>query len=222
MAVCVGMRLLLWLAAVSQLRVLYRSSSSGLDWPKSMREGSGLKLEPSVASLEASGVDVSSEEDADSTGTAFIVSGPELAGSDGLASVDTSPEACFLSDASWLSTGAGSSSEGGADTFSVLVSVGAWLGDISVAVTDDSSSVMTVTMGSSEIGSADFTSVSEIVELWAEVSVVELGCEVSSAAGGSRFAAIADCGCEAAVSLATGSVEASSEDAAARLHCPAA
>lgn len=61
-----------------------------------------------------------------------------------------------------------------------------------MAVMDDSSSVMTATMGSSEIGSADFTSVSEIVELWAEVSVVELGCEVSSAAGGSRFSAIAD------------------------------
>lgn len=63
-----------------------------------------------MASLEASGVDVSSE--------AFIVSGPELAGSDGLVSVDTSPEACFLSEASSLSTGASSSSGEGADTFS--------------------------------------------------------------------------------------------------------
>lgn len=71
-----------------------------------------------MASLEASGVDVSSEEDADSTGTAFIVSGPELAGSDGLVSVDTCPEACFLSEASSLSTGASSSSGEGADTFS--------------------------------------------------------------------------------------------------------
>lgn len=34
---------LLW----SQLRVLYRSSSSGLDWPKSMRAGSAWKPEPS-------------------------------------------------------------------------------------------------------------------------------------------------------------------------------
>lgn len=33
-------------AMASQLRVLYRSSSSGLDWPKSIREGSGLKSEP--------------------------------------------------------------------------------------------------------------------------------------------------------------------------------
>lgn len=73
-----------------------------------------------MASLEASGVDVSSEEDADSTGTAFIVSGPELAGSDGLVSVDTSPEACFLSEASSLSTGASSSSGEGADTFSTV------------------------------------------------------------------------------------------------------
>lgn len=31
---------------VTQLRVLYRSSSSGLDWPKSMRAGSGLKPAP--------------------------------------------------------------------------------------------------------------------------------------------------------------------------------
>lgn len=35
-----------------QLRVLYRSSSSGLDWPKSMRAGSGLKLEPSGGKQE--------------------------------------------------------------------------------------------------------------------------------------------------------------------------
>ena len=33
-------------AGCSQLRVLYRSSSSGLDWPKSIMAGSGLKPEP--------------------------------------------------------------------------------------------------------------------------------------------------------------------------------
>lgn len=52
----------------------------------------------------------------------------------------------------------------------VLVSAGAWSGEISVSVTDDASSVMTVTMGSSETGTADSTSVSEV--LW-----VELGSE---------------------------------------------
>lgn len=41
-----GIRFLLPPAVVSQLRVLYRSSSSGLDWPKSIKEGSGLKLAP--------------------------------------------------------------------------------------------------------------------------------------------------------------------------------
>lgn len=40
-----GTRFLLLPAVASQLRVLYRSSSSGLDWPKSIREGSGLKPE---------------------------------------------------------------------------------------------------------------------------------------------------------------------------------
>ncbi len=42
----VGMRFLLQLPEASQLRVLYRSSSSGLAWPKSIIEGSGLKPEP--------------------------------------------------------------------------------------------------------------------------------------------------------------------------------
>lgn len=42
----VGMSSLLQPAVMSQLRVLYRSSSSGLDCPKSIRVGSGLKLEP--------------------------------------------------------------------------------------------------------------------------------------------------------------------------------
>lgn len=41
-----GMRFLLRPAVVSQLRVLYRSSSSGMDWPKSSIAGSGLKAEP--------------------------------------------------------------------------------------------------------------------------------------------------------------------------------
>lgn len=39
-------------AGPSQLRVLYRSSSSGLDWPKSMRAGSGWKPEPSAGGRE--------------------------------------------------------------------------------------------------------------------------------------------------------------------------
>lgn len=36
----------------AQLRVLYRSSSSGLDWPKSMRAGSALNPEPSAGQQE--------------------------------------------------------------------------------------------------------------------------------------------------------------------------
>lgn len=37
---------------VAQLRVLYRSSSSGLDWPKSISAGSALTPEPSAGQQE--------------------------------------------------------------------------------------------------------------------------------------------------------------------------
>lgn len=40
------------LHTAAQLRVLYRSSSSGLDWPKSISAGSALKPEPSAGQQE--------------------------------------------------------------------------------------------------------------------------------------------------------------------------
>lgn len=40
------------LNTAAQLRVLYRSSSSGLDWPKSISAGSALKPEPSAGQQE--------------------------------------------------------------------------------------------------------------------------------------------------------------------------
>lgn len=71
-----------------------------------------------AGSCEAFGSDVTSEEEADSTGAASTVSVSELTGLDGLVSEERSPEACFLSEASSPSTGAGRSLEEGADTFS--------------------------------------------------------------------------------------------------------
>lgn len=41
-----------WQCGKAQLRVLYRSSSSGLDWPKSISAGSALKPEPSAGQQE--------------------------------------------------------------------------------------------------------------------------------------------------------------------------
>lgn len=62
----------------------------------------------------------------------------------------------------------------------VLVSVGVWSGDVSVSVTDDTSSVLTATAGSSEKGtdSADSTSFSGI-----ELSLVELGSSATADSG---------------------------------------
>lgn len=190
------------LAVGSQLRVLYRSSSSGLDWPKSIREGSGLKPEPSESFGAGAG----------SPGTDAAVFGSKLK----LASGD-----CFASEGASNSAGVGRFSEvvvvsvgNECATGSVLVSVGGWTGESSDSVTDDASSVVTATIGSSDTGtdSADFTSASGTAALWAEP-----GPEASQTTADSGFGTGAD-------SLAPGSwgTELSSDDPAALLHCPAA
>lgn len=73
------------------------------------------------------------------------------------------------------------------------MSVGVCAGDISACVTDEASSDMTATTASSETGtdSADTTSVSGIVELWAELPVVERASEASSPTSGTGFGTVA-------------------------------